>query len=78
MKLTDASESIVVYRCSPDHKSLTVNLVKSSMGKPITLAIGDGSNDVNMIQKAHIGIGIQGNEGNEAAIASDYSLLEFK
>jgi len=48
------------------------------MGKPITLAIGDGSNDVNMIQKAHIGIGIQGNEGNEAAIASDYSLLEFK
>ena len=40
----------------------------------VTLAIGDGGNDVNMIQKAHIGIGIFGKEGYQAAAASDYAI----
>ena len=57
-----------------------MNFVKNSVefSNPITLAIGDGSNDINMIQEAHIGVGIQGNEGNEASVSADYSLLEFK
>ena len=42
-----------------------------------TVAIGDGANDINMIQTAHIGIGIEGNEGNVAAYFGDYSLPEF-
>ena len=43
-----------------------------------TLAIGDGANDVNMITAAHVGIGIKGKEGQQAARASDYSIGEFK
>ena len=42
------------------------------------LAIGDGGNDINMIQSAHIGIGIEGNEGNQAAYFSDYSIPNFQ
>ncbi|EGR32840.1 phospholipid-translocating p-type flippase family protein, putative [Ichthyophthirius multifiliis] len=44
----------------------------------ITLAIGDGANDVNMIIAAHVGVGIQGMEGQQAARASDYSISQFK
>lgn len=44
----------------------------------MTLAIGDGANDVNMITAAHVGIGIKGLEGQQAARASDYSIGEFK
>ena len=40
----------------------------------ITLAIGDGANDVNMIAAAHIGVGISGLEGQQAARASDYAI----
>ena len=43
----------------------------------MTGAIGDGANDVNMIQTANIGFGIQGNEGNQAASFSDYSITQF-
>jgi len=42
------------------------------------LAIGDGANDVNMISGAHVGIGIKGLEGSQAASVSDYSIGEFK
>ena len=44
----------------------------------MTLSIGDGSNDVNMIQTAHIGVGIMGKEGNQAASFSDYSIADFR
>ena len=43
----------------------------------MTLAIGDGGNDVNMIQRADIGVGIFGKEGNQAAFASDYAIGQF-
>jgi len=46
--------------------------------RQIGLAIGDGANDVNMIQEANIGVGIYGNEGMRAVQASDYSIGEFK
>lgn len=42
------------------------------------LGIGDGGNDVGMIQEAHVGIGIEGKEGKQAALASDYSIREFQ
>lgn len=48
-----------------------MSFVKKNL-KVVTLAIGDGGNDVNMIQEAHIGIGILGREGNQAAGCSDY------
>ena len=46
--------------------------------KVITLAIGDGANDVNMITAAHIGVGISGVEGQQAVSASDYAIGQFK
>jgi len=49
--------------------------VKTSC-RAITLAIGDGANDVSMIQAAHVGIGISGNEGLQAANSSDYSIAQ--
>ena len=56
-----------------------VNLVKNlQKGNKLTLAIGDGFNDVNMIQSAHIGIGIQGKESNQAAAFADYAIVKFK
>jgi phospholipid-translocating ATPase len=51
--------------------------VKKHTGK-IVLGIGDGGNDVGMIQVADIGVGIVGKEGKQAALASDFSILKFK
>lgn len=70
-------ESVICCRVSPKEKADVVRLVKNNLHK-ITLAIGDGANDVNMIQEAHIGIGIYGQEGMRAVQASDYALPEFK
>lgn len=46
--------------------------------KAITLAIGDGANDVGMIQTAHVGVGISGNEGMQATNSSDYSIAQVR
>jgi P-type E1-E2 ATPase len=53
-------------------------MIKRSEPNIVTLAIGDGANDVNMIQKAHIGIGIFGKEGYQAAGSSDYAIGQFR
>ena len=55
-----------------------VRLVKHTKGKPITAAIGDGANDVSMIQKANIGIGLFGKEGKNASRAADFAFAKFK
>jgi magnesium-transporting ATPase (P-type) len=57
-------EGVVLFRSSPAQKSKVVNFVKKHEPEKKTLSIGDGINDVAMIQKAHIGIGIMGKEGN--------------
>jgi len=59
-------------------QSLVVELVRNSPEQPITLAIGDGANDVSMIQSAHVGVGIKGKEGNQAARCADYSIGQFR
>ena len=64
-------------RSTPLQKAEMVGFVKRNL-KKVTLAIGDGGNDVNMIQEAHIGVGIMGKEGHQAAYASDYSFSKFK
>lgn len=56
---------------------MVVRSIKKGEGR-ICLAIGDGANDVSMIQKAHVGIGIFGKEGNQAARAADYAIHQFK
>jgi phospholipid-transporting ATPase len=66
----------VFCRTTPNQKAYMVSLVRKAGF--ITLAIGDGANDVNMIQKAHVGIGIIGNEGKQAANCSDFAVAYFK
>jgi phospholipid-translocating ATPase len=63
-------------RCAPSQKREITNKLKK-LGKRV-LGIGDGGNDVGMIQEAHVGIGIEGKEGKQAALASDYSVQEFQ
>jgi magnesium-transporting ATPase (P-type) len=70
--------SVICCRVSPLQKSLVVKLMKNYNNKKITLAIGDGGNDVSMIMEAHIGIGIYGEEGLRAAQSSDYAIGEFQ
>ena len=71
------SRAIICCRCSPNFKSDVVDFVKKMSGE-ITLAIGDGGNDVNMIKAANIGVGIFGKEGHQAAFNSDYAISQFK
>ncbi|KAF7135532.1 hypothetical protein RHSIM_Rhsim08G0235400 [Rhododendron simsii] len=69
--------SVICCRVSPKQKALVTRLVKQGTGK-ITLAIGDGANDVGMIQEADIGVGISGVEGMQAVMASDFSIAQFR
>jgi phospholipid-transporting ATPase len=68
--------TVVCSRVSPKQKGQLVNLIKTTE-KAITLAVGDGANDVGMITEANVGIGIQGKEGTQAARASDYAIKDF-
>ncbi|XP_044737082.1 probable phospholipid-transporting ATPase IA isoform X2 [Chrysoperla carnea] len=68
---------IICCRVSPIQKAEVVDLVTTNTGS-VTLAIGDGANDVAMIQKANVGVGISGFEGLQAACASDYSIAQFR
>ncbi|CAH2296591.1 phospholipid-transporting ATPase IC [Pelobates cultripes] len=69
--------SVICCRVTPKQKAMVVDLVKRYK-KAVTLAIGDGANDVNMIKTAHIGVGISGQEGMQAVMSSDYSFAQFK
>lgn len=66
------SQSTVFCRVTPNQKAEVVRIVKDK-GK-MTLAIGDGANDVNMILEAHVGVGIYGQEGMRAAQVSNYAI----
>jgi len=70
-------KAVLCCRVSPIQKADIVDLVKGHVHK-VTLAIGDGGNDVPMIQSAHVGVGISGQEGLQAANASDYSVAQFR
>jgi len=70
--------AVLCCRVSPKQKQEIVKLVKKSLPHLKTLAIGDGANDVNMITEAHIGVGIKGVEGQQAARSSDFAIAEFK
>lgn len=71
------SRSVVCCRSSPTQKSDIVEFIKKKSNK-VTLSIGDGGNDVNMIKSANIGVGIFGKEGSQAAFSSDYAISQFK
>ncbi|KAI6203336.1 Phospholipid-translocating P-type ATPase, flippase family protein [Aphelenchoides besseyi] len=68
--------AVVCCRMTPSQKAEVVKMVKS-LSSDVVLAIGDGGNDVAMIQAAHVGVGISGNEGMQASLAADYSIAQF-
>lgn len=70
------AKSVCVCRCSPTQKAFVAKSVKNINKKRIA-CVGDGGNDVAMIQEADVGLGIVGKEGMQAALASDFSILEF-
>ena len=78
LDLLKRCRSVICCRVSPLQKAEVVDLVKKSNNSDLTLAIGDGANDVAMIQKAHIGVGISGNEGLQAANSSDFAIAQFR
>uniref|UniRef100_A0A0V0IZF0 Phospholipid-transporting ATPase n=1 Tax=Solanum chacoense TaxID=4108 RepID=A0A0V0IZF0_SOLCH len=69
--------SVICCRSSPKQKALVTRLVKNGTGK-ITLAVGDGANDVGMLQEADIGVGISGVEGMQAVMSSDVAIAQFR
>ncbi len=77
LALTTQCEAVVCCRVSPAQKALTVKLVKDGKNA-MTLAIGDGANDVAMIQEAHCGVGIAGLEGAQASMSADYAIGQFR
>ncbi|CAF0855884.1 unnamed protein product [Adineta ricciae] len=77
LEISTMCQAVICCRVTPLQKAQVVDLVMKNEDK-ITLAIGDGANDVSMIQKAHIGVGISGQEGRQAVLASDYSLGQFR
>lgn len=77
LELTACCQAVVCCRATPLQKSEVVKLVRSHL-RVMTLAIGDGANDVSMIQVADIGIGISGQEGMQAVMASDFAVSQFR
>lgn len=69
--------AVLCCRLSPLQKFEVVKLLKTMPDRPITAAIGDGANDVSMIQEAHVGLGIVGKEGRQAARCADYAFANF-
>lgn len=76
LELGTQCRAVICCRVSPMQKAKVVNMVKKGL-KVMTLAIGDGANDVSMIQEANVGVGISGEEGRQAVMASDYAIAQF-
>ena len=77
IKLTEKADVVLACRVSPKQKAEIVEMVRKEDTDAITMGIGDGANDVAMIAAAHVGIGIEGLEGMQAARASDYAISQF-
>ncbi|XP_006073528.3 phospholipid-transporting ATPase VB isoform X1 [Bubalus bubalis] len=77
LELTRYCRSVLCCRSTPLQKSMLVKLVRDRL-RAMTLSIGDGANDVSMIQAADIGIGISGQEGMQAVMSSDFAISRFR
>lgn len=78
LELAVLCKAVVCCRVSPLQKALVVKLVKRNKKDSLLLAIGDGANDVSMIQAAHVGVGISGMEGLQAARSADVAIGQFR
>ncbi|CAJ0943282.1 unnamed protein product, partial [Mesorhabditis belari] len=77
INLLKRCRSVLCCRSTPLQKAALVNLAKHHL-KGKVLAIGDGANDVSMIQGADVGVGLSGQEGMQAVMASDYAMARFR
>jgi phospholipid-transporting ATPase len=80
-KFTEAARlipTVIASRVSPLQKATLVRMVKTGAGSPVTLAVGDGANDVGMIHEARVGVGISGKEGRHASNAADFAIGQFR
>ncbi|XP_078483950.1 phospholipid-transporting ATPase ID [Ciona intestinalis] len=77
LDLASLCTSVICCRVTPLQKAKVVELVKKNK-KAVTLAIGDGANDVSMIKAAHIGVGISGEEGTQAVLSADFAFGQFR
>ena len=68
--------AVIACRCTPQQKADVASLIKNATGKRVC-CIGDGGNDVSMIQCADVGVGIVGKEGRQASLAADFSITQF-
>ena len=73
---TKKAKSVILCRCAPKQKAQVAKAIKDKFGK-VVCCIGDGGNDVGMIQESNVGIGIEGKEGLQASLASDVSVRRF-
>lgn len=78
IELCTKTDSVICCRASPSQKALMVSNIRNTDPNLVTLAIGDGANDIAMIQSADIGVGIAGKEGLQASRVSDYSIGQFR
>jgi P-type E1-E2 ATPase len=78
LKISRSLQTVICCRVSPRQKAEVVRLMKQDDPEIVTLAIGDGANDVPMILEADVGIGLFGKEGLRAVDSSDYAIAEFK
>eukprot|EP00484_Ammonia_sp_Unknown_P031049 CAMPEP_0197028748 /NCGR_PEP_ID=MMETSP1384-20130603/8357_1 /TAXON_ID=29189 /ORGANISM="Ammonia sp." /LENGTH=983 /DNA_ID=CAMNT_0042457793 /DNA_START=20 /DNA_END=2971 /DNA_ORIENTATION=- len=69
--------TMICNRCNPSQKAMLVSMVKHNLDG-VALAIGDGANDVSMIQAANVGVGIMGKEGTQASLAADFVIHRFR
>uniref|UniRef100_A0A3Q4BS14 Phospholipid-transporting ATPase n=1 Tax=Mola mola TaxID=94237 RepID=A0A3Q4BS14_MOLML len=77
LELSCGCKAVICCRSTPLQKSQVVQLIRDQLGV-MTLAVGDGANDVGMIQVADVGIGISGQEGMQAVMSSDFAISRFK
>jgi phospholipid-translocating ATPase len=73
---TRKAKSVILCRCAPKQKAQVAKAIKDKFEK-VVCCIGDGGNDVGMIQESNVGIGIEGKEGLQASLASDVSVRRF-
>lgn len=71
-------DSVICCRASPAQKAGIVKAIRARIPSALTLAIGDGANDIAMIQASHVGIGLSGKEGLQAARVADFSIAQFR
>ena len=74
----DRASGVVCCRCRPDQKARIVGALHTHLSDARTMAVGDGANDVGMIEVAHVGVGIAGGESSHAANAADFSIAQFR